>query len=97
MLNQAIGGLLPAAAAVALSPIPIIAIVLVLDSARARVSGPAFAAGWVAGLSAVSVVVVRLVGATADDSSVDTGINWIMVGIGVAFLVMAGRDRKSVV
>ena len=50
MLSQAIGAILPTAAAVALSPIPIIAIVLVLDSARARVNGPAFALGWVLSL-----------------------------------------------
>ncbi len=36
MLSQAIGDYLPAAVAVALSPIPIVAIVLVLHSPRAR-------------------------------------------------------------
>jgi hypothetical protein len=45
VLSQAIGDLLPAAAAVALSPIPIVAIVLVLHSPDARVNGPAFALG----------------------------------------------------
>ena len=52
MLNQTIGELLPAAVAVALSPIPIVAIVLVLDSSRARRNGLAFAGGWVSGLTA---------------------------------------------
>ena len=41
MLRQAIGEFLPAAIAVALSPIPIIGVVLVLDSERARRNGPA--------------------------------------------------------
>ena len=58
MLIQAIGGMLPAAVAVALSPIPIVAVILVLATPRARTVGPAFAVGWVAGLTLVSTVVV---------------------------------------
>ena len=50
MLRQAIGDLLPVAFAVALSPIPVVAVVLVLDAAEVRALGPAFAVGWVAGL-----------------------------------------------
>ena len=46
MLLDVIGDLLPAA--VALSPIPIVAVVLVLGSPGARTAGPAFALGWVA-------------------------------------------------
>jgi hypothetical protein len=38
---------LPFAVRVAISPVPIIAVILVLFSARARVNGPAFLAGWV--------------------------------------------------
>ena len=96
MLEQAIGDLLPAAAAVALSPIPIIAIVLVLDSTRARINGPTFALGWIAGLATVSVVVVRLAGGASDpDSDVASGVNWLLVAIGVAFLVMAARQWKK--
>ena len=60
MLGDAIGDLLPSALAVALSPIPIVAIVLVLGAPHARTAGPAFAIGWIAGLLAVSVVVVLL-------------------------------------
>ena len=96
MLSQAIGDLLPAAAAVALSPIPIIAIVLVLDSARARVNGPAFAVGWVAGLTAVSVVVVLVAsGASDPDSPAATGVNGTLAAIGVLFLVMAARQWRK--
>ncbi|HEY5153303.1 MAG TPA: GAP family protein [Acidimicrobiales bacterium] len=96
MLSQAIGAILPAAAAVALSPIPIVAVVLVLDSARARVNGPAFAAGWVAGLAVVSVVVVNLAGGASNATSgVATSVNWGMAAIGVLFLVMAARQWRK--
>ena len=96
MLRQAIGELLPAAAAVALSPIPIVAVVLVLDGPKARASGPAFAAGWIAGLAAVSILVVAIAGAASDPGSdAATGVNWLMAGIGLLFLVMAARQWKK--
>ncbi len=46
----AIGDLLPSAVGVALSPVPIIAVILMLGTPKARSNGPAFAVGWVAGL-----------------------------------------------
>ena len=42
---------------VAISPIPIIAVILMLFSQRARVNGPAFLVGWVVALTAVSTIV----------------------------------------
>ena len=96
MLIRAIGDLLPAAVAVALSPIPIIGVVLVLGAPRARTAGPAFALGWVVGLVAVSVIVVLVFGASDDpDSDAATGVNWLKVAIGVLFLVMAARQWRK--
>ena len=45
-LSTALGDLLPAAFGVAISPIPIIATVLMLLSERARQTAPAFAVGF---------------------------------------------------
>lgn len=96
MLSEAIGGLLPAAAAVALSPIPIVAVVLVLGAPRARTAGPAFAAGWVLGLAVVSVLVVLVAGGASDpDSSAATGVDWLQVALGALFLVMAARQWRK--
>jgi threonine/homoserine/homoserine lactone efflux protein len=96
VLGEAIGQLLPSAAAVALSPVPIIAIVLVLDGPHARRSGPAFALGWVAGLTVVSVVVVLVAGTASEpDSDAATGVSWAMAAIGVAFLVMAAQQWRK--
>ena len=82
MLSQAIGDLLPAAAAVALSPIPIVAVVLVLDSPRARVNGPAFAAGWVAGLAARERARgdPRRRAPTIPGAMSSTGVDWVTAG-----------------
>src|SRR5262245_6324619 len=96
MLTQAIGELLPSAIGVALSPLPIVAVILMLGTDRARSNGPAFALGWIAGLVIVSVIVV-LVAGDADNphSATSTSINWLQVGVGVLFLVMAGREWWS--
>lgn len=93
MLSDAVGALLPAAVAIALSPFPIVGVVLVLGTPRARTAGPAFAAGWVGGLAAVtSILVVALDGADRAGSDTETGVNWLTLAIGVLFLGMAAKQ-----
>jgi threonine/homoserine/homoserine lactone efflux protein len=94
VLVDAIGDLLPSALAVALSPIPIVAVVLVLGTPRAEVAGPAFALGWVAGLAAVSAVVVLVLDGTGADDA-DGGIDGLKVAIGLAFLAMAAQQWRK--
>jgi threonine/homoserine/homoserine lactone efflux protein len=95
-LIRAIGDLLPAAVAVALSPIPIVGVVLVLGTPRARRAGSAFASGWVAGLVTVSVIFVVALGGSDDpDSDAATGVNWLEVAIGVVFLLMAAQQWRK--
>ena len=95
-MGQAIGGLLPLAIGVALSPLPIIAVILMLGTPHAKSNGPAFAVGWVLGLVVVSVVVVLVTsGADDPDSGASTGVNWAQVGIGVLFLIMAMRQWRK--
>lgn len=95
---QAVGSLLPLAVAVAISPIPIIAVVIILGTPRSRVNGPAFGLGWVGGLTAVTTVVLVLTsGSGADDpgSSAATGTNWVQVALGVVLLVLAARQWRG--
>ncbi len=94
MLGQAIGGLLPAAVAVALSPIPIVGVVLVLGTPRARASGAAFAAGWIFGLAALSAIVVLVLGSGVD-ADTETGIEWFKVAVGLLLLVIHYRGLLS--
>ena len=100
-MGQAIGDLLPSAIGVALSPVPIIAVILMLGTPKARSNGPAFAIGWVIGLVAVSVIVLLLAGDADDtDSGASTAVNWIKLLIGVLFLLMAikqwqGRPKEG--
>lgn len=92
MLNGVIGDVLPSAVAVALSPIPVVAVVVVLGGRAARTAGPAFAAGWGAGLLAVSVVVLLLVSAAELGGSEDAGLVWWKIAVGVLFLWMAAKQ-----
>jgi threonine/homoserine/homoserine lactone efflux protein len=95
VLWSAIGDLLPSALAVALSPVPIIAIVVVLGGAHPRTAGPAFTAGWVAGLLAVSVVVVVVLGPSSDADSDDPGLDWFKIAIGLLFFAMAAQQWRK--
>jgi Sap, sulfolipid-1-addressing protein len=45
-MGEAVGQSLPLAIGVALSPVPIIAVVLMLTTPRVRANGPAFVVGW---------------------------------------------------
>ena len=96
MLGNVIGDLLPTAVGVAISPVPIIAVILMLGTPKARTNGPAFAVGWVAGLVVVSVVVLAVAGGADDpDSATATGVNWFEVAVGLLFLAMAAKQWQS--
>ena len=60
MINEAIGQVLSFGVGVALSPVPIVTLVLMLGTSRARTNGPAFVIGWIVGLAAVGSLVLLL-------------------------------------
>lgn len=96
MLGEAIGNLLPSAVGVALSPIPIVAVVLMLSTPRGRSNGAAFAVGWVLGLLVVSnIVLVVESGADDADSASSTTASTVTLVLGVLFLVMAARQWRK--
>ncbi len=92
---DALSSVVPFAAGVAASPFPIVAVILVLFSRRARVNGPVFLVGWMAGLSVV-VTVAYLVVDRLDRTSGDTaGMSWARLALGVALLIAAWRTWSS--
>lgn len=91
----AVGELLPSAAAVALSPFPIIAVVVVLSAPRARANGVAFAVGWLIGLSALSIVVVAVVGTAAGDRDSSPALAWARILVGLALFALAARRWRT--
>ena len=48
-MGRATGDFLPSAVGVAISPLPIVAVVLMLVTPRGRVDGPVFLVGWLVG------------------------------------------------
>ncbi|MFG2870726.1 GAP family protein [Streptomyces sp. NPDC048338] len=92
MLSQAMGAMLPAALAVALSPFPLIAIVLILSGSQGRRNGLLFAAGWITGLSIAATLVAVLFGGADDPDSTSSAIaDWGRVLAGAALIVLGGR------
>jgi threonine/homoserine/homoserine lactone efflux protein len=94
-MGATIGELLPLAVGVAVSPIPIIATILMLLAPHARAASAGFAAGWLVGIVIVVTVVAVVaasadLGGTADDPS--TGASWVKLVIGVLLVLLAGRQ-----
>jgi hypothetical protein len=96
-MGQAIGGSLALAVGIAISPIPIIAVVLVLTTPRAKANGPAFLAGWLLGLGIVGAIVLAIAGpAGASQSGAPaTWVSWVKIILGVLLLLVALRAFRS--
>ena len=91
-----LGDLLPTAIGIALSPLPIAAVILMLFSSRARVNGLVFIAGWVGGLVAVGAAVLVLGGGSSGSSEDPSAASlWLKVALGTALIVLGLRDWRS--
>lgn len=96
-MAEAIGQVLSFGVGVALSPIPIIAVVLMLGTARARTNGPAFILGWVVGLAGVGTIVL-LASSGADASQEGEPADWVGVlelALGALLLLVALRQWRG--
>jgi hypothetical protein len=88
---------LPLAVGVALSPVPIIAVVLMLVTPRAGVNGPAFVVGWLLGLGIVGAIVL-LVAHPANASSDSGPATWVSVlklVLGILVLLVGARQWRG--
>lgn len=96
-MGQAIGETLPLAVGIAISPVPIIAVILMLVTQRARINGPAFIIGWLIGLAIIGIVVIGVVGPSSSSSTggPSTWVGWLNVALGVLLLLVAGRQFQS--
>jgi Sap-like sulfolipid-1-addressing protein len=96
-MGAAIGDILPLAVGVAISPVPIIAIVLMLGTPRARPNGLAFALGWVVGLTIVGGVMLAVASGNsqADDGGPETWVSLVKLVFGALFLLLAARTWRT--
>jgi threonine/homoserine/homoserine lactone efflux protein len=96
-MGEAIGQVLSFGVGVAISPVPIIAVVLMLGTPRARSNGPAFILGWVVGLAVVGTVVL-LVSSGADASEEGEPATWVAVlelALGALVVLIAVRQWRG--
>lgn len=96
-MGQAIGDILPLAIGVALSPIPIIAVILMLFSVQARNTSLGFLIGWFLGVAVVATIIVFVVDpvqeSTGGEESQLSSI--LRLVLGVLLLFLAYRDWKK--
>jgi len=101
-MGAAIAAILPEAVAVAISPIPIIAVVLLLSSPRGKAKAFAFLVGWLIGLSLVGAIVLLVAdpaSGSADDGPADW-VGWLILALGALAMLLGvkqwrGRPRRD--
>ncbi|WP_329119480.1 GAP family protein [Streptomyces sp. NBC_01465] len=97
-MGDAIGQMLTSAVGIAISPLPLIAVILMLATPRGRSNGIAFALGWTLSLAALVTVVV-LAGSGANASGGDEGpatwTLWLKLALGLLFLLMGAKQWKD--
>jgi hypothetical protein len=97
MLWTAFGSALPQAVGIAISPIPIILVILMLVSAKARVNGPAFLAGWMVGVLVVTAAAYAIADAAevTTDSGAADGANALQLILGILLIGLAVKKWRG--
>lgn len=93
-MGAVIGDLLPLALGMAISPVPIIAVILMLLAPRAGATSLGFLVGWVAGIVVASVVFVLLASTLGGDESGEpsAAASWIKLVLGLALVGLGIRQ-----
>lgn len=97
MFGEVLGDVLAPAVGIALSPIPIVAAILMLLSPKAGRTAPMFAAGWTVGILVVALAVMLFVPASAASGRGGGGaaVGVVKLLLGALLLFMAlGQWRK---
>lgn len=96
-MGSVIGDILPLALGVAISPIPIIAAILMLLSPKARGTSVGFLIGWVLGI-VVAISVFTALSSVLPEKDPDASspiAGWIKIALGALLLFMAIKQWRS--
>ena len=95
-MGRVVGALVPLAAAVAISPVPIIAVVLMLLTPKAGLSSAGFLVGWLIGIAGVTTVVLLLAGVEpAGSGGPSSAASWVELVLGALVLLLAVRQWRT--
>ena len=95
-MGRLVGDLLPLAVVVAISPVPIVAVLLMLLAPKARGTSAAFMAGWLVGIAGVTTVVLLLADDPVAGRSRSSAVaSWVELVLGVLLLPLAARQWRS--
>lgn len=96
-MGDAVGQVLPLAVGVALSPLPIVAVVLMLVTPRARANGPAFVAGWLGGLVVLGAILLAIAsgGDANDKGQPATWVSVVELVLGVLLLLLSLKQWRA--
>jgi hypothetical protein len=94
-MNAVIGDILPLAVGVAISPIPIIAAILMLFSPRAAGTSTGYLVGWILGIIAVTALLTALSGSLTTGDESDAGVSWSKIILGVLLLLVGLRQWRG--
>ena len=96
-MRQVIGDILPLALGVAISPIPIIATILMLLAPKAGGTSAGFLLGWVIGIAAAATVftVIAATAGLSGASEPSSAASWFKIVLGALLLLLAGRQWRG--
>ena len=95
-VGRLVGDLLPLAVVVAISPVPIVAVILILLAPKARGTSAGFLAGWLVGIAGVTTAVLLLADDADPGSSRSSALGaWVELALGVLLLPLAARQWRS--
>jgi len=91
-MGAVIGEILPFALGIAISPVPIIAVILMLFSKRAGSTSVGFLIGWLLGIIVATGIFTAIAGTLQSGGAPSSGSSWMKIGLGALLLSVGWRQ-----
>ncbi|HET6549040.1 MAG TPA: GAP family protein [Solirubrobacter sp.] len=96
-MGGALGQAISLAVGVTISPVPIVAVVVMLGTSRARTNAPALVLGVAAGLALIGAVLLALADGieASEGAEPQAWVGWVQLALGAALVVAAVRKWRG--